>query len=129
MQKNWVKIWQSLANFEASSHDRINMTKFWFEHDQTNFTRTNFNVGTWPKNCQWWTSTFEHEQKIYFFAEFCHNFLLFLPFSAFLCKNIVKANLNQRLECAAPKCWSKYATMQKKRKEVINLYPERKMFS
>ena len=37
-------------------------------------------------------------------------FLLFLTFSAFLSKNIVKAYLDQHLVCAALKCWSIYPT-------------------
>ena len=35
---------------EASSHYRINMTKFWFKFDQEVFTMTNLNNWTWPKN-------------------------------------------------------------------------------
>ena len=34
---------------EASSHDRIKMTKLWLEHDQKCFTPMNLNIGTWPK--------------------------------------------------------------------------------
>ena len=34
-------------NFEASSLDRINMTKNWFEYDRKKFTSTNFNIETW----------------------------------------------------------------------------------
>ena len=32
--------------FEANSHDRIKMTKFWLDFDQKIFTPTNLNVGT-----------------------------------------------------------------------------------
>ena len=34
---------------------------------------------------------------------FCSILLLFLPFSDFLCKNVVKTYFDQRLECSAPK--------------------------
>ena len=34
---------------EASSLDRIKMTKFWLEYDQKIFTLTNVNVGTRSK--------------------------------------------------------------------------------
>ena len=32
--------------FEASSHDRIKMTKFWLEYDPKFFTPMNVNIGT-----------------------------------------------------------------------------------
>ena len=34
------------SKVEASSIDRINMTKFWLEQDQNFFTPTNLNIGT-----------------------------------------------------------------------------------
>ena len=34
------------ANFEANSHDRIKMTKFWLDFDRKIFTPTNLNVET-----------------------------------------------------------------------------------
>ena len=63
-------------------------------------------------------------KKTFVFAEFCFSFLafscfffLFLPFSSFFflfqhfcVKNVEKVYFDQRLECEAPKHWSKYAT-------------------
>ena len=40
---NW---WTSV---EASSHDRIKMTKFWLEYDRKIFTPKNINIGTRQK--------------------------------------------------------------------------------
>ena len=46
-----------------------------------------------------------------FFAKCCVNFLAFFPLMSFLHKNVEKTDFNQRLECTAPKCWSKYTTL------------------
>ena len=41
-KKSWIQFfWKYLKILEASSHDRINMTKFCLEHDQICFTTTN----------------------------------------------------------------------------------------
>ena len=44
-----ITVRQLWAN-EASSQDRIKMSKFWLEYDRKFFTPTNINFGTWPKN-------------------------------------------------------------------------------
>ena len=38
------------GKFEASWHDRINMTKNWLDYDRKITTTTNLNNWTWPKN-------------------------------------------------------------------------------
>ena len=45
-----------------------------------------------------------------FLLNFAANFFPFLLFLAFLQKNAEKPYFNQRLEWAAPNCWSKYTT-------------------
>ena len=63
-KKSQIQIffWKYLKILEASSHDQINMTKFWLEHDWKYFTRANVNIRTWPKNLRQ-TLTIEHDQK------------------------------------------------------------------
>ena len=55
-------------------------------------------------------------------------FLLFLPFFSFLRKNNVKAYFNQHLCSTQTLVKICNNVEEKNRKEVINLYPERKMF-
>ena len=46
------------------------------------------------------------------FSKFCIKICAFSSFSAFFAKNNVeKAYFNQHLECAEPKHWSKYSTV------------------
>ena len=51
---------------------------------------------------------FRCKLKNVFFAKFCCKFLAYLRF--FCTTNAENYYFNQRLECAAPKCWSKYTT-------------------
>ena len=55
-------------------------------------------------------------QKTHFFKSFLKNLAAnfaanFLLFQLFAVKNIKIVYFDQRLECAAPKCWSKYTTV------------------
>ena len=47
-KKSWIQIflWKYLKILEAISHDQINMTEFWLEHDQNFFTTMNVNNRT-----------------------------------------------------------------------------------
>ena len=42
--------------------------------------------------------------------KFCCKFLAFLAFCSFLSWKTLKMTISTSLECAAPKCWSKYTT-------------------
>ena len=61
-------------------------------------------------------------------------FLPFLPFSVFFVpKNVEKTDFGKHLECAEPKCWSKYFKTQfwicfptgKLKGVVLDIYPHR----
>ena len=55
LNTNWLRMFFSIFDtklitiYEASSLDRIKMTKNRLEFDQKKLTTTNLNVGTWPK--------------------------------------------------------------------------------
>ena len=42
----WILKNSNQTKYEASSHDPINMPKFWLEHDLKFFTMMNVNIGT-----------------------------------------------------------------------------------
>ena len=63
------------------------------------------------------TSIWMQTQKTKFFL-ICLNFLGFFPFCVFCAKH-KKAYFDQRLECTAPKCWSKYAALTE---PILSLY-------
>ena len=56
------------------------------------------------------TSILVQTKKKRFFARFCCKFVTFLRFFSFFAKNAENYYFDQRLGCAAPKCWSKYTT-------------------
>ena len=45
-----IEFFPTNKSFEASSHDQINMTKFWLEYDWKVTTMMNLNNWIWPKN-------------------------------------------------------------------------------
>ena len=58
------------------------------------------------------TSILVQTKKKTFFAKFCSKFLTFLHFFSYFEQKCYTYIFRQRLECAAPKCWSKYTTLE-----------------